>query len=176
MGLCRRIAQHYIMAMPLKITIIQWDSLLDYLEEIIGRERCIGCRAIQYHNRSCSLFAEWTTSGLGAHEFVHAYKAYQNLLNLSRGVRQSPLAIRHCCHRQNHGFDKPFIRALRDAETKLMVALHYHPLIKEAHLCNFCYDDAFHYNVDSVVCDEMFLMVDTMEYVSRLRKMQRLFD
>ena len=174
MGLCRR-AQRYIMDTSLKVAIIQWDILLDVLEDIIRREKCIGCRAVLYHH-TYHLLAVDTINALGAHKFEHAYKAYHNLLNLSRVVMEVQKTTRFFAHQQSHGNNKAFIRELADAETKLMVALHYHPLIKDAHLCYMCYADAFRYNVDPVVCDEQFQLVQTMEYVERLRKMQRLFE
>ena len=161
----------------MKVAVIQWDILLDRLEETVGRLKCIGCRAVQYHRDSDVVFTRDAANVCARErEFDLVYKAYLNLLNLSREVKQMPRAIRHCCHQQSHGCNKAFIRELAYAETKLMVALHYHPLIKDVHLCNLCYDDAFNYNVDSVVCDDLFLMVQTMKYVELLRKMQRLFE
>ena len=160
----------------LKVAIIQWDILLDFLEDIINLEKCIGCRAVVYHHNACNLLSVDTTYALGVLEFEHAYKAYHNLLALSRVVRKTHLITHPCCHQQNHGCNKAFIRELVDAETKLMVALHYHPLIKDAHLCYMSYANAYRYNVDPVVCDEQFQLVQTMEYVERLRKMQRLFE
>ena len=164
-------------AMSLKVAVIQWDILLDRLEETISRQKCIGCRAVQYHRDSDVMVRQDALDVIAhEHEFDQVHKAYLNLLSLSREVKQMPRAIRHCCHQQSHGCNKAFVRELAYAETKLMVALHYHPLIKDVHLCYLCYEDAFHYNVDSVVCDDLFLMVQTMKYVELLRKMQRLFD
>ena len=165
-------AYHSIMmATTLKVAIIQWDSLLDRLEEIIGREKCIVCRAVQYYRD----FSQ-TTSTAHVYEFQYVQEAYRSLMHLCRAVTATPLVIRYCCHQQNHGRSKVVIRALMDAEKKLMISLHYHPLIKDVHVCYLCYADAVHYNVESAACDEMFIIKQTMEYVSQLCTVRRLFE
>ena len=155
-----------MMYTTLKVAVVQWDSLLDHMEELIGIEKCICCRMVYYRG----LFARRTISTF---EFEQVEKAYCSLVYLSLKVKA--LTSRYC-HKHHHGRGRLHIRQLEDAEKKLMFSLHYHPLIKDMHQCYLCYADASHYNVELAACDEKFLIKQTMEYVSQLCMMRHLFE
>jgi hypothetical protein len=68
------------------------------------------------------------------------------------------------------------MRELADAETRLLVALHFNPLIREQHFCNLDYLNAVQYGVELASCDEVFLSKQTLDYVLILSDVRKLFE
>jgi hypothetical protein len=74
------------------------------------------------------------------------------------------VACQTTCHCQNHGPNKPQVRKLKDAEQQLVGALHFHPLIREHHVCFPCFAVASEYKVELAMRDTDLATKDAMGY------------
>jgi hypothetical protein len=157
----------------LKVGIIQWDILLDKMEQLIRSERCICCRTIEY----------WMIDPTNAFHSMYVpvfhdiHLAYSKVFTIAQEVHPVyPLERRYHHHRHNHGHDKTFIRELLDAERNLLVAMHFHPLLADMHVCFMNYHAAAHYGVELIACDEVFVTHQTVSYMKCLDKVRDMFE
>jgi hypothetical protein len=159
----------------LKVGIIQWDILLDKMEQLITSERCICCRTLEYSMIDpTNTFHSMEVAGT-VPAFANVGVAYCNVLALAQQV-QAVNPLEHRYHRQSHGHDKMFIRELLDAERNLLVAMHFHPLLADMHLCFMNYHVAARYGVELIACDEVFVTHQTVSYMKCLDKVRAMFE
>jgi hypothetical protein len=146
---------------------IYWDCVLDSLEEVISKEKCVCCRALSYNDILIDLQYYEQTDGDTSFQRVEEVR-----LNMISAVCQlvpnalvfgSTEVIRGC-HRENHGLTKSQVRKLKDAEQQLVGVLHFHPLIREHHVCFLCFAAATEYKVELAVCDTDLAMKEAMGY------------
>jgi hypothetical protein len=153
------------------LATIQWDNVLDEIETIIRKQKCLCCRAAQYYNTIHKIHSneiQWAY----VPEFADVYAAYSNLMNLSDGL----ISTRPKCHKQNHGYDKPFMRELARAETNLVVLLHYHPLIRDCHVCFMNFATAAYHGVELAACGDVFMTSVVLAYLCNLDHGRSLFN
>jgi hypothetical protein len=159
----------------LKVGVIQWDILLDKMEQLIASERCICCRTIEYSTIDPTNTCHAMDVAGTVPAFYNVGVAYCNVLALAQQV-QAVYPPEHRYHRQHHGHDKMFIRELLDAERNLLIAMHFHPLLADMHVCFMNYHAAAHYGVELVACDEVFVTHQTVSYMKCLDKVRSMFE
>ena len=154
-------------ASSVRIASIYWDGVLDQIDAIIPLYKCICCRMSKYNEMLNLSNAEHTT------EFEHVEQLVRNLQELLRKTR--PQHIRRRCHRHSD-IDKWTKREFAAAESRLVVALHFHPLVDKHHICYMQYATATHYGVELTACDHQDLVTrDTMNYICILQDVRKLF-
>ena len=154
-----------------KLATIQWDTVLDEIETIIRKHKCLCCRMAKYYDVIHKMHSH--DIGLAnVPEFAQVYTAYMDLMNLVDGL----FSFKSGCHKQNHEWNKNDLRELARAETDLVVLLHYHPLIRDFHVCFMKYATAAYYGVELAACDDVFVMQQTVEYIAILRCVRNLFE
>ena len=167
--------------MVVKVAIIHWDTILDRLEGVIKREECICCRGFLYYHILCE--AGTLPSADTGFEQVDA--ALSHLLDRIRKLlphctvgktNKKSYAIYRHKHRYAHKVDKAAKRELVDAETRLVVALHFHPLIRGEHQCSMNYWGAVRYGVEESGSDEVFLMDQTLKFTYIIGSIRNLFE
>ena len=158
-------------ASPLAIATVEWDVMLDELEKLIQREKCLCCRVTDYVDYALYTIHSDNLSKANVPDFGEVNTAFCNLMNLARGLQ--PLKG-HTSKR--HGKNRMFLRDLARAEINLMVKLHFHSLIKDCHVCFLTYSEAAHYGVELAACDDVFLTKQAMDYVSILSTIRYLFE
>jgi hypothetical protein len=76
-----------------------------------------------------------------------------------------------------HGLNKAVVRELADAETRMLVALHFNPFVRDLHYCFLKYESCFEFGLDLAGhVDESFLYNRTQEYVRVLETIRYLFE
>jgi hypothetical protein len=168
------------MSTSAKILSIYWDCVLDSLEEVICKEKCVCCRALSYNDILLDLEYYDQTDGDTTFQRVQQVRLdmlivvsqlFPNATVFGAMDVECPTA----CHHQNHGLGKPQIRKLKDAEQQLIGALHFHPLIREHHVCFLCFAAASEYKVELAMCDTDLAMKEAMGYASILEGVRDLY-
>jgi hypothetical protein len=153
------------------LATIQWDVALDEIETIIRKQKCLCCRAAAYYNTIHEIHSNEILRA-AVPEFGDVYAAYSNLMDTVDGL----FSMKIKCYKQNHGYDKPFLRELARAETNLVVLLHYHPLLRDYHVCFMSFPTAAYYGVELAACDDVFMTSVVLAYLSNLVYVRNLFE
>ena len=159
---------------------IYWDCVLDSLEDVICKEKCICCRALSYNDILLDLMYYEQTDGDTT--FCRVQEVRRNMLSVVSELFPNAIVFGsmdvECqtqCHNQNHGLAKPQVRKLKDAEQQLIGALHFHPLIREHHVCFLCFALAAEYKVELSMCDTDLAMKAAMGYAQILEGIRNLY-
>ena len=167
------------MSTTAKLLSIYWDCVLDRLEDVVRTEKCICCRMLYYYDILHDL--EYYEQTDGDTTFQRVEQVRLNMLNVVSDIFPNAIVfgcadVIRGCHRQSqHGLDKPQVRQLKDAEQQLMSALHFHPLIREQHVCFLCFAAVSEYKVELAMCDTDLAMKEAMGYAYILEGIRDLY-
>jgi hypothetical protein len=151
--------------------------------------KCVCCRAYKYYN-----IVMQTAAFVPDETFKHLGKAFGLLLKPVREhyeqldksmpaaeAKGSSVASKYTRKRvhkhKQHGLNKAAVRELADAETRMLVALHFNPFVRGLHYCFLKYESCFEYGLDLAGhVNEAFLCRQTQEYVRALEAVRFLFE
>jgi hypothetical protein len=162
-----------------RLATIQWDYLLDRMEDVIQSEKRVCCRALLYYDILDDA-AKCPKNDVTSAEFGQVETALDHLRNLAHGLfpAQVLARIRRECgdrHLIHEHFDKPVTRMLADAEARLLLALHFNPHIHDYHICYLQYATAVKYGVELAASDDVFVLRQATEYANILNDVRNLF-
>jgi hypothetical protein len=152
-----------------RIAVILWDTVLDCIEELL-HEKCVCCRVRKYYEATQRIADIPKVAAFAAME-----KAHINLQNLGFELHLIDPCPCKLKGRPTSAANKWIRRKLELAEARLLVAIHYHPLIHVQHICFLPYATVTKYGLD-VDYDATFMLARTMDYVSILCRVRNLFE
>lgn len=145
-----------------KLETVQWDDALDFLENLILTDENVCSRA------QCYYFQNSTMDVVNVAPFEYVAAANDEFMKIGWSMYGK---FRH------RFMNKWSERSAALYETRLVVALHYHPLIRERHICFLPYRTASHYGVEQLLYDtrHVFHVKQTFDYADILVDVRKLF-
>jgi hypothetical protein len=150
-----------------KLLSIYWDCVLDSLQPVICKEKCMCRRARSYNDILTDLqYCEQTD---GDTTFQRVEELRLNMMSVVCDLFPNALVFASTdvisgCHRESYGLTKPQVRRLKDVEQQLVGVLHFHPLICEHHGCFLYFAAATEYRLELAQRDADLAMKEAMSY------------